>query len=64
MSDKYGATGKTRYRPMTSGFLIKKTVLVLQIEIRVVEYESIGGTIDSADRLIWRDAQVEDLPLP
>jgi len=54
-------TGKTRYRNGRSGF---RRVLILQVQEVVRRCEPVGPFVDCCDVLEWRDARVEDLPLP
>jgi hypothetical protein len=53
-------TGRTRYRLHRT--LWSDPILVLQIEVRGIETDMIGGWIDSKTVNRWRDASVSDLP--
>lgn len=59
MSD-WKPTGRTRYRLHRTWWC--DPVLVLQIEVRGIETNMIGGWIDSKTVNRWRDANVSDLP--
>lgn len=57
---EWNPTGRTRYRLLHR--IWGESLLVLQIEVRGIETQMIGGWIDSNTVNRWRDACVSDLP--
>lgn len=52
-------TGKLRYKPITIGWLMKRTVVIVQAEVEYFHTECSGGMVDGEFRKTWVDARPE-----